>query len=848
MTSVWNFDGFTARRMGLWDAEHTGPNGFQISHVGSLNNAGDATGSSDRFVLGNLAGQSSWVYSRGSNHRAGFVDAYHTSGTGEQISAVVGLNESGQAIGVSSSYPNASEQGQSAWIYSGGVTTRLGLTGPNYTSSTGLQYSNPMYLNNAGQVAGTSQPMTAGGGQTGWVWTAGSTAILGFTDAAHTDPAGQQWTDIDFLNDAGHATGESVRYDASGVNGSTAWYYNGATTTRIGIFDAQHTSVNGEQYSFASRMNAASQVAGSSTRYVPGVDDAGQSSWIYSNGVTTRTGLFDAQHTSASGIQYSTTALLNDAGVATGISDQYIGDSRAGDSAWIFSGGVTHEIGLVDASHTAPSGHQSNSVEYLNNAGHVVGSADEFVVGGVVGSSTWFYDGTSTVQIGLLDARHTRVDGYRYSTAQGLNDAGQAIGLALRFSDTDLTERGLSGWFYDHATNHTFPLVFSESSDGHAETVPGVISNEGVVLGTYRQYSENGSQLLPFYWSIADGFHALDDLVSGGLAANGWQLLESATLTINGSARFLVGTGFRDDGSTMAFRMALPGGGAWINPAGGNWQTGSNWNLGAAPTSGDDAIFNLPGAYAVSLSSDATAHDLTISAGSVSLHANGNRVGIGHTLNIKTAKLSLDGGQIKTVGVDITDNGKLDLTDAGSSLVVDYTGGTSSFAPIRSLIISGRNGGNWDGATGITSSAAAANHNKALGIADNVVLGRMTFGGHPVDPHNVLIMLTFSGDANLDGKVDVTDLGALATNWQTSSVWTGGDFNYDGFVDVTDLGALATNWQAGVTGGTPLSATSFDDALAAVGLSSATVPEPTHLLLGVVFGSLAIKPRLTRRA
>jgi hypothetical protein len=53
-----------------------------------------------------------------------------------------------------------------------------------------------------------------------------------------------------------------------------------------------------------------------------------------------------------------------------------------------------------------------------------------------------------------------------------------------------------------------------------------------------------------------------------------------------------------------------------------------------------------------------------------------------------------------------------------------------------------------------------------------------------------------NGDANHDRTVDVTDLGILATNWQSTGVgFSQGDFNLDGFTDVTDLGILATNWQ-----------------------------------------------------
>jgi hypothetical protein len=82
----------------------------------------------------------------------------------------------------------------------------------------------------------------------------------------------------------------------------------------------------------------------------------------------------------------------------------------------------------------------------------------------------------------------------------------------------------------------------------------------------------------------------------------------------------------------------------------------------------------------------------------------------------------------------------------------------------------------------------------------------------------------------------VTDLGALATNWQsTGASWEMGDFNADGMVDVTDLGSLATNWQQ--------SSLSFSAALAQVGLSN--IPEPAELSLLLV-GLAAISRRRGR--
>jgi hypothetical protein len=56
------------------------------------------------------------------------------------------------------------------------------------------------------------------------------------------------------------------------------------------------------------------------------------------------------------------------------------------------------------------------------------------------------------------------------------------------------------------------------------------------------------------------------------------------------------------------------------------------------------------------------------------------------------------------------------------------------------------------------------------------------------------------GDADLDGDIDLSDLGILATHFgQIASAmqWTNGDFDDDKDVDLNDLGALATNFEGG---------------------------------------------------
>jgi hypothetical protein len=78
--------------------------------------------------------------------------------------------------------------------------------------------------------------------------------------------------------------------------------------------------------------------------------------------------------------------------------------------------------------------------------------------------------------------------------------------------------------------------------------------------------------------------------------------------------------------------------------------------------------------------------------------------------------------------------------------------------------------------------------------------------GTPLGDHDdfmarvtLMVLSRVSGDANEDGKVDVSDLGILAANYGTNAgaTWRLGDFSHDGRVDVSDLGILAANYGTG---------------------------------------------------
>ena len=57
-------------------------------------------------------------------------------------------------------------------------------------------------------------------------------------------------------------------------------------------------------------------------------------------------------------------------------------------------------------------------------------------------------------------------------------------------------------------------------------------------------------------------------------------------------------------------------------------------------------------------------------------------------------------------------------------------------------------------------------------------------------------MVTWGGDANLDGKINIDDYGQIDFNVSSSGSvfgWYNGDFNYDGKINIDDYGIIDFN-------------------------------------------------------
>jgi len=129
--------------------------------------------------------------------------------------------------------------------------------------------------------------------------------------------------------------------------------------------------------------------------------------------------------------------------------------------------------------------------------------------------------------------------------------------------------------------------------------------------------------------------------------------------------------------------------------------------------------------------------------------------------------------QVSAVVPALVNNG---LVNVGLGELTVVSGLTAE--GLKAEIVAGRNEGAWDGATGITSSAAAGMADRAVGWIDNGD-GSFRFG------------FAAAGDLDMNGLVDLDDVIAFVGGglYDTGlpAVWAQGDYDYNGIVDLDDV-------------------------------------------------------------
>lgn len=355
------------------------------------------------------------------------------------------------------------------------------------------------------------------------------------------------------------------------------------------------------------------------------------------------------------------------------------------------------------------------------------------------------------------------------------------------------------------------------------------------------------------------------------LTGNGTIQTSAIPVTIGAVGQSGGSYGFRKTGSAL-LTLTQPGtftGG--VNVAGGTLQISADEQLGAAGPNGlapvtvassdtpaSTTTLRIAGSYVTNrpvIAGDGVienASDVTLGAvsGSGLLVKNGagkltvpSIVGGGLSVGDGSVQLAAGGGtsRLASFGYAI---GKLDVTD-------------------NRVIFSGPAAGSvrgWLASGGIVSATAQADSTGTTGVGYLTVgtteLDVATWGGLGVSAGDVVTKLTYTGDINLDGKVNADDFTlmdrGLAKGLAAGTVaWVDGDVNYDGAVTSGDFlladkafarngGVLSAEFLAGRDA-------RFGDAY--VSELVAAVPEPTVGGLAAVVGAaMSLGGRRGRRA
>ncbi len=207
---------------------------------------------------------------------------------------------------------------------------------------------------------------------------------------------------------------------------------------------------------------------------------------------------------------------------------------------------------------------------------------------------------------------------------------------------------------------------------------------------------------------------------------------------------------------------------------------------------------------AANLNSAQTLGTLTVTAAAIvnSASVTPSVIGIDATsiiLNSGNLSVATNGtirGVTKTKSLSITGTGYFNLRD--NDLIVDYSGGSTSYSTINNYVKTGLTllGGPGAG-IGSTIVDLQTVPGTMLGVVDNGEVGGAitTLSGASAPAQSVLVKFTWFGDADLSGSVDGSDYALIDTGFGSNGTLTGwvfGNFDYGSSVDGSDYALIDT--------------------------------------------------------
>jgi hypothetical protein len=714
-------------------------------------------------------------------------------------SSVYTINASGKSVGFANKQFGGSDLGDRAvrWDAGGNVfeLDTLGVDPAGFTKS--YAYG----INAAGQTVGSARKYVGGvyQGDSPVRWDAVTGAVTELGNIG-LNGSGQAYGYVFAINSSGQMAGQMSKYSGNQYKGERAVAWSAAGTAlelaNLGLSNQSYTDT------LAYGINSSGQIAGYATKYLSGLKGDRAVRWNATTGVATELANLG---TDLGGTTYAYGFAINDAGQVAGRALKYVGGVYQGERAVRWNAdGTALELGNLGLSAT----NQTTASAFAVNAlGQTAGRSKAYVGGVDQGDRAvyWTANGTA-VDLNTLISSSSN---WTLTRARAISDNGWVTGFGM--FDPDGTG-ALAAYQRHFLLNVATENSWLQSSGGAWATGGNWFTNfaPSSTVDALFNLNSGGGYTVNVNGTPAEAKNLIVKTDKVTLSIGG-----ANTLALNS---IVVG---RDSGDVA--RLTTTGGTVTLAGA-----------LTIAETAGTTGTFILDGG--------------TLNAASIV--NKGTFQYNGGTINVPSVQLSGSGlmhlspGGNKTLKVStlgIADTSKLDLADG--KLIVQ-SGGTgigawngSNYTGTTGLLRAGRTvAGNWSGSGIVTSMTdATTSIARTLAIATAGQVGKTTFGGVSVSGDDVLVMYTFGGDANLDGRVNADDYFRIDSNFgktaDADKSFFNGDFNYDGAINADDYVMIDAGFSADQLSPAPTA-----------GVNS--VPEPASALTIL---SVALAARRRRR-
>jgi hypothetical protein len=434
----------------------------------------------------------------------------------------------------------------------------------------------------------------------------------------------------------------------------------------------------------------------------------------------------------------------------------------------------------------------------VNTGSSLALSSSSIFAGSVSAPAGWTVNGKLSLDNVNISALH--------GTAIALGDVVTATNSQINTSSAGNVNINAGGTFDDVGVgasgNVTIggPATITDFSSFGASTGVltvngGTAGNPMVVTLDNSSLSSNGSSLSPNVMIGTSGYVTLNMSNAATIGSTYTTVGPHATLTATGTDTTVIALLSTSGQITVSASAKILSPNCGVSGV-AQLDTGATWPINNGLTINSDGTVKVLSGATVTPHSFTTSGHLEIGLSGPSASQNGKLVDLGAATFAGTLDVTLHDGFVPTA------NQSFDL--------MDFTGESGNFTTVNLPNVGA--GASWDTSQLYTTGV-------------------------------IKLTALLNGDANLDGTVNVADLGALSTSYGATSGanWSQGDFNNDGAVNVADLGALATNYGQSVGGGGMAGP-------AAEVAATAAVPEPgsATIVLGVCLAAGAVRRRRSR--